>query len=785
MLSLGNLATGYGKNIVVQNLSLGIERGKIIVLIGPNGSGKSTILKTIAKQIKKLGGTMSFCDRDWESFGAIESAKKVSVVTTERIRPNLMTCREIVEMGRFPYTNSLGILREEDKKIAEDAIRLVHAEDVAGRRFDQISDGQRQKVMLARAVAQDTDVVLLDEPTSFLDLYYKIELIKIIKRLALEKDKAVVMSLHELDLAKSVADFILCVDKGEAVKYGTPDEIFAGDFIQKLYGIGKDEFDSGTCTLRIGNQRAKDWSSGKAVPQGWSGSGTAESLAGREADECAQKKKTKVIMVQGTMSNAGKSFLVAGLCRVFKQDGFKAAPFKSQNMALNSFVTKDGLEMGRAQVMQAEAAEIEPEVCMNPILLKPTSDKGSQIIVNGKAVGNMDAAEYFKYKISLIEEIKKAFKKLEQKADIIVIEGAGSPAEINLRENDIVNMGLAELTGSNVLLVGDIDRGGVFAQLLGTLELLREDERARIKGLVINKFRGERSLLESGLKMLEERSGKKIAGVLPYIDVKIDDEDSLTERFGRSAEKARGNAIARIGVVRLPRISNFSDFSVFEAMHGVEVEYFERPGDIWRMDLVILPGSKNTIGDLRWLKESGMAEAVAEYAVQGILIGICGGYQILGRTVKDIDAVEEGGEESGLCLLDCETVLEKEKTTRQIKGRFGKIQGRLSALSGMEFCGYEIHAGRTVSVNTSTAGEEAVVSNSKGNVYGTYIHGIFDEGGIAEAVVQAACGGKTQFTENKLDFNAFKRAQYDMLADTVRKNLDMEAVYGMLNNAAI
>lgn len=784
MISLDNLAVGYGKSVVVQGLSLSIERGKVIVLIGPNGSGKSTILRTIAKQIKKIGGTMSFCGEDWESFGAKESAKRVSVVTTERIRPNLMTCREIVEMGRFPYTNSLGLLGDDDKKAVEDAIRLVHADDVAEKRFDRISDGQRQKVMLARAVAQDTDAILLDEPTSYLDLYYKIELIKIIRRLALEKNKAVVMSLHELDLAKSVADFILCVDKGKVLRLGPPDEIFKGDFIQRLYGIGKDEFDSFSCTVRI-NKSASDWSCGGAVPEGWSGSGTAQSTAGREADVCAQEKTAKVIMVQGTMSNAGKSLLVAGLCRIFKQDGFKVAPFKSQNMALNSFVTKEGLEIGRAQAMQAEAAGIEADVCMNPILLKPTSDKGSQVIVMGKAIGSMDAEEYFEYKVSLKDKIKEAFRKLEKKADIIVIEGAGSPAEINLRKNDIVNMGLAKMTGANVLLVGDIDRGGVFAQLLGTLELLEEDERKLVKGLVINKFRGEIALLGSGLKMLEDRSGKKVTGVLPYLDIKLDDEDSLTERFEKRKDKAVGKDSVRIGVVRLPRISNFSDFGVFEALQNVEVEYFDRPEDIWRMDLVILPGSKNTIGDLRWLKERGLAQSIRKYAEKDIVIGICGGYQMLGRRISDPDCVEEGGEESGLCLLDFETVLEKDKTTRQSEGTLKNISGRLSALTGKKFRGYEIHAGRTEWADGESFAKETLVFNAEGNVYGTYIHGIFDEGDIAQTVVRAASGEGLKHTESKLDYNKFKQKQYDLLADAIRKNLDMEAVYGMLSDSVI
>ena len=270
---------------------------------------------------------------------------------------------------------------------------------------------------------------------------------------------------------------------------------------------------------------------------------------------------SKVIMIQGTMSGAGKSFLAAGLCRIIKQDGYRVAPFKSQNMALNSYITEEGLEMGRAQVMQAEAAGVKPMVCMNPILLKPTNHTGSQVIVNGEVFGNMSARNYFAYKKQLIPEIKKSFRKLEEYADIIVIEGAGSPAEINLRENDIVNMGLAEMVDAPVLLVGDIDRGGVFAQLLGTLMLLTEEERNRIKGLIINKFRGDQTILDPGIAMLEEKGRVPVAGVVPYMELALEDEDSLTERFDK-----KGESCIDIAVIRYPRISNFTDFNVFEQL---------------------------------------------------------------------------------------------------------------------------------------------------------------------------------------------------------------------------
>ena len=299
----------------------------------------------------------------------------------------------------------------------------------------------------------------------------------------------------------------------------------------------------------------------------------------------------KVIMAQGTMSGAGKSLLVAGLCRIIKRDGYRVAPFKSQNMALNSFVTAEGLEMGRAQVMQAEAAGISPLVCMNPILLKPTNHTGSQVIVNGKVLGNMSAREYFSYKRKLIPDIIKAFRKLNEIADIIVIEGAGSPAEINLRENDIVNMGLAEIVDAPVLLVGDIDRGGVFAQLLGTLLLLTKEEKERVKGLIINKFRGDASLLDSGIEILEEKGGIPVTGIVPYMEIDLEDEDSLTERFDRK-EKGKVD----LAVIRYPRISNFTDFNVFEQIPEVSVRYVTSVGALGNPDLVFLPGSKNTMG---------------------------------------------------------------------------------------------------------------------------------------------------------------------------------------------
>lgn len=486
----------------------------------------------------------------------------------------------------------------------------------------------------------------------------------------------------------------------------------------------------------------------------------------------------KVIMVQGTMSNAGKSMLVAGLCRILRQDGFSVAPFKSQNMALNSFVTEEGLEMGRAQAMQAEAAGIAPMAAMNPILLKPTSHTGSQVIVNGKVLGDMSAKEYFSYKIKLLPEIKKAFRKLAEFADTIVIEGAGSPAEINLRENDIVNMGLAELVDAPVLLVGDIDRGGVFAQLLGTLMLLSPEERDRVKGLVINKFRGDKSLLATGITMLEERGGVAVTGVVPYMDLALEDEDSLTERFAGKEEKA-----IDIAVIRYPRISNFTDFNVFEQMPFVSVRYVDSVSKLRCPDMIMLPGSKNVMEDLRWMRENGLEEAVIRMAKTIPVFGICGGYQMLGDRIADPDCVEAGGEMRGMELLPVSTVLIKEKVRCQVTGTFGRMEGVFSALSGLPYTGYEIHMGRTA------AREEAdrQKKESAGNVYGTYIHGIFDTGETAAALIEILAGikGIAVSTDEVEDYRKFKEKQYDKLADNLRKHLHVEEIYGMLREAKI
>lgn len=496
----------------------------------------------------------------------------------------------------------------------------------------------------------------------------------------------------------------------------------------------------------------------------------------------------KAIMVQGTMSNAGKSLLAAGLCRIFKQDGYKVAPFKSQNMALNSFITKEGLEMGRAQVMQAEAAGIAPSVLMNPILLKPTNDVGSQVIVNGEVLGTMSARDYFRYKKKLVPDIMKAYETLAAENDIIVIEGAGSPAEINLKEEDIVNMGMAKMAKAPVLLVGDIDRGGVFAQLIGTVQLLEKEEQDMVKGLIINKFRGDKTILEPGVKMLEEKSGIPVVGVAPYMQIQVEDEDSLTERFDKNREIGQID----LAVIRTPRISNFTDFNPFESIPGVSLRYVKTPGELGSPDLIFLPGTKNTMGDLKWLRESGMETVILKEASRGTLIfGICGGYQMLGEKLSDPYGVEEGGSMKGMGLLPVETVFTKEKTRTRVQGTIGRIEGPYAGLSGAETEGYEIHMGETVlreganrvlSITDTVTGQQKEDGAYRDNVFGTYVHGVFDKEGCAEALVRII-GEKKGLDVSSLtgvDFAAFKETQYDILADILRKHLDMKKIYEIL-----
>ncbi|MDR2933036.1 MAG: cobyric acid synthase [Oscillospiraceae bacterium] len=495
----------------------------------------------------------------------------------------------------------------------------------------------------------------------------------------------------------------------------------------------------------------------------------------------------KSIMVQGTMSNAGKSLITAGLCRVFKQDGFKVAPFKSQNMALNSYITRSGLEMGRAQVMQAEACGIEPAIEMNPILLKPTGETGSQVIVNGEVLGDMPARDYFARKRSFIPDIMRAYGQLDSSYDIVVLEGAGSPAEINLKKDDIVNMGMAKMAGAPVLLVGDIDRGGVFASLYGTVALLEEDERRMIKGLIVNKFRGDISILEPGLEMITALTGIPVTGTLPYLTIDIDDEDSLAPRLSG----APGQKLLDIAVIRLPHISNFTDFSPLSRYDEAGLRYVWRAGDFAAPDLVILPGTKNTLSDLSWLRQSGLEAKVKQHAAHGgAVIGICGGYQMLGTKISDPRGVEQGGDLLGIGLLPVSTLFHPEKTRTRVTGTIENAGGLFSALNGLRVQGYEIHMGETLRGDSAdhfctldNGGALKEDGAAQGNVWGSYLHGIFDSDAFTHALIDALLQSKGFETgcAPQIDYAAYRETQYDLLADAVRTYMNMDAIYEILN----
>ena len=491
--------------------------------------------------------------------------------------------------------------------------------------------------------------------------------------------------------------------------------------------------------------------------------------------------RAKCIMIQGTMSGAGKSLLCTALCRIFRQDGLRVAPFKSQNMALNSFVTRDLLEIGRAQAVQAEAAGAEPDVRMNPVLLKPSSDVGSQVIVNGRVRAQMAAADYFAYKKQLIPEILAAYESLAAENDVIVIEGAGSPAEINLRENDIVNMGLAELVRAPVLLAGDIDRGGVFAQLYGTVMLLSETERARVRGLIINKFRGDAALLRPGLKQLEDLTGIPVLGVVPFLHVDIDDEDSLSPRL---AVSQTGRPID-LAVIRLPHIANFTDFAPLEAHPVLGLRYVDRASGLGTPDLVILPGTKSTMEDLLWLRRNGLEAAIRRLAEAGTpVLGICGGYQMLGERIEDADAAE-GNLPSlrGMGLLPCRTEFVPGKTLTRVRGIAAG-----GPLDGAVLEGYEIHMGRTDGEGEAFCRLEDGRTDGcrQGNVFGTYLHGLFDSGDAVEKLAAWLCAraGIPPETGAAEPRQAVKERQYDLLASAVREALDLDAVYRIMEETA-
>ncbi len=490
------------------------------------------------------------------------------------------------------------------------------------------------------------------------------------------------------------------------------------------------------------------------------------------------------IMVQGTGSSAGKSLITAGLCRIFFKDGYSVAPYKSQNMALNSYVDIDGLEMGRAQVVQAEMGGTIPRAYMNPILMKPNSDDNSQIIFMGVPEKNMSAKEYFSNTEKLREIALKGYKKVEENHDICVLEGGGSPAEINLRDVDVVNMGMAELIDAPVVLVSNIETGGVFAKIYGTIMLLDEMDRKRIKGVIINKFRGDVDLLKPGIKMLEERLSSEginipVLGVVPFLDVKIEEEDVLAKKL--TANKSKNDIT--ISVIRTPKMSNYTDFDVFDFYDGVALNYVDKVGDLGDEDMIIIPGSKNTIEDLIFMKESGIAEKIIDESKNGkVIFGICGGLQILGSRIEDPHCIESSrGGEDALGLLNITTSMDKNKSTYQTTKKILLCSGILSGLKDISVSGYEIHQGQSSGSEERFLDGDTDISFIKENVIATYLHGIFDNGIFTRHLLNHLRREKgIKEGDQVVDYNEVKIREFDRWEKHLRDNLDIDKIYKIL-----
>jgi len=497
-------------------------------------------------------------------------------------------------------------------------------------------------------------------------------------------------------------------------------------------------------------------------------------------------------MILGSGSDVGKSLVVAGLCRIFRQEGVSVAPFKAQNMALNSFITPEGGEMGRAQVVQAQAAGLPPHVDMNPILLKPSSQVGSQVIVHGKVYGNFSAQEYYRHKPRLVKKVMESYRRLSEAYELIILEGAGSAVELNLKKNDLVNFQMAKKAGAAVLLVADIDRGGVFAATIGSFHLLTPAERRLLAGFIINKFRGDPALFVEGEKIIAKRTGRPVLGVLPYApDLVIPEEDSVA--LGRkhcSGDWAEAGCL-RVGVVRLPHISNYTDFDPLEQEPGVSLRYLDHRQGLDGVDLLILPGTKNTISDLLYLKESGLFPQIQAFARSGgFLVGICGGYQLLGEEVRDPLGVEGPPRtETGLGLLPLVTTMAGEKTTTQVQARATGAGG-----VGATIDAYEIHMGLTEPRGKGQAAFEISSRNGvpvsvqdgwvspDGRVWGTYLHGLFDNDGFRRGfLVEISQGqGQTGETSPAWSFRDFQEAQLDRLAALMRQHLDISRIRAMI-----
>ncbi len=498
----------------------------------------------------------------------------------------------------------------------------------------------------------------------------------------------------------------------------------------------------------------------------------------------------KSLMIQGTGSGVGKSILTAAFCRWFKNRGIRVAPFKAQNMSLNSFVTKEGLEMGRAQAYQAQACGIEPHVCMNPVLLKPSGDNMSQVVLMGKPRRNADARQYYDSREEHLAAVKSSLKYLQEHFEMVVIEGAGSPAEINLRENDIVNMTTAKLAKAPVLIVGDIDRGGVFAWMKGTYDLLTEEEQSHVAGFIINKFRGDINLLTPGIKMFEEMVKKPVLGVIPFQrDLFVDEEDAIPFSENGKSDPSQ----LKVVILRLPRISNFTDFTPLAEDPNVSVQYTWHPNQIENPDLLIIPGSKNTLADCLFLKEHGLDQVVRDCHSKGsTILGICAGFQILGKSLKDFNKVESDiGNISGLGLFDMTTSLQPEKITRQAN----PVTCQSPLLNeSLELAGYEIHMGTTTfnnsyhsifSADESSSNEILGICNDDGSVIGTYLHGLFDSDDFREAFLKRLRDMRgIPEPSSKFKFSKIREEQFEKLSDLVEQHIDHQQILKILEPQA-
>lgn len=533
----------------------------------------------------------------------------------------------------------------------------------------------------------------------------------------------------------------------------------------------------------IGNSSSYVDAAGRLVtPRGYAGKYFAVEAA-------AGKQKPKALFIGGTGSDVGKSVINAGLCRIFTRRGWTVAPFKAQNMALNSAVTPDGGEIGRAQALQAAACGLEPHVDMNPVLLKPNSDTGSQVIIHGRPLGNMHVHEYHDFKPEALKRVEESYQRLAAQVDLVVLEGAGSIAEINLMNHDITNLKAAAMAAAPVILVADIDRGGVFASIVGTVELLSPAERAQLKGIIINKFRGDPSLLKSGIETIEDRTGLPVLGVVPVGQFNLPEEDSVALSRKPTAQKAG----IQIGVVRLPRISNFTDFDPLEREPDVALHYIDKPEQLDGLDLLILPGTKSTLADLDFLERTGLAVAIRAYhSAGGRVIGICGGFQMLGSKLSDPSGVEsERSEATGLGLLDVETILKPGKQTHQVVARFQQAAAAAGFCGLEDVAGYEIHAGqsecgimsRPLLQIISRSGAAVSINDgavsADGRVWGTYLHGFFDDDRIRHAVLAPLRAGRGAApapvsAQQSLD------AELNKLADHLEAHLDMETICSWL-----